>query len=84
MERVDTELDRLARKCSTVEELKRDFLLDRVLSVYSPDVADHVDLKRPKSTINLANVIHDYLEGRQHWRDRCTGSHTTWTRSNEK
>ena len=40
--------------------------MGRVLSVYSPDVADHVELKKTKTAIDLANVIHDYLDGRQH------------------
>lgn len=35
VERVDTALDRLARGCSTIEELKKEFLMGRVLSVYS-------------------------------------------------
>ena len=81
---MNTSLARLARGCATVDELRWEFMMGRVLSLYSPDVADHVELKKPKTSIDLANVMHDYLEGRQHWKDRRTGSHSSGTRLSDR
>jgi len=43
-----------------------------------------VYLKKPASAVELANVIQDYLDGRQHWRDRRSGSHPSGNRLSDR
>ena len=40
----------------------------RYLSAFSPEVADYVRLRQPKTTIEMANVGQQYYDGKQAWR----------------
>ena len=45
-------------------------VLGRFLSTYSSDVVDYIMLRKPKTTVEAANLVQTYLEGKQGWRDR--------------
>ena len=47
----------------------KEFLFGKLLSLYSPDVADYVQLRQPKSAVELANLVQDYLDTRTYWKD---------------
>ena len=48
----------------------KEFLFGKLLSLYSPDVTDYVQLRQPKSAVELVNLIQDYRDTRTYWKDR--------------
>lgn len=63
-------LNRLMQDCGTVADCKREFLMGKLLSYYPPEVAEFVLLRQPKTALEAANLVQDYQDGRNSWRDR--------------
>ena len=68
--RVETIYDRMVHKCETDKDYRWEMLAGRYLSTYSAEVADYVRIREPKTTIDMANLVQQYFDGKRTWRDR--------------
>ena len=70
LRQIETTFHGLTHRCKSVKEMEWEMVLGRFLSTYSSDVVDYVMLCKPKTTVEAANLVQNYLEGKQGWRDR--------------
>lgn len=70
LRQIETTYHRLTHRCTTPAEIEWEMVLGRFLSTYSPEVADYVLLRKPKTTVAAANLVQNCLEGKQSWRER--------------
>ena len=70
MRRVESTYDRIVHQCETKHDSWWEMVTGRYLSAFSPEVADYVRLRQPKTTVEMANLVQQHYDGKQAWRDR--------------
>ena len=70
MRRVEAAYDRMVRKCKTETDFRWEMVSGRYLSTYTPEVADYVRIRQPKTTIEIANLVQQYYDAKPVWRDQ--------------
>lgn len=68
--RIETIYDRMVHNCKTEQEYRWEMVTGRYLSTYSSEVADYVRIREPKTTIEMANLVQQYFDGKQVWSDQ--------------
>lgn len=53
-----------------MEDARRELVMEKFLSLYSPDCVDYVRLRQPKLVLDAANLVQNHLHERQQWRER--------------
>ena len=74
--KVETLVQRMTRNCTSIADCCREFVFAK-FSQCIVTVSEHVELRRPATGQELATIIQDYVEGRQHWRNKRTGQNGT-------
>ena len=67
--RIEAAYDRMVRKCDTEQEFRWEMVSGRYLSTYSAEVSDYVQVRQPKTTIEMANLVQQYFDAKQTWRE---------------
>ena len=63
--RVETTYDHMVHKCETEKDYRWEMVTGRFLSTYSAEIADYVRIRQPKTTIEMANLVQQYFDGKQ-------------------
>ena len=56
----------MVHKCKTDKDYRWEIVAGCFLSTYSPEVADYVRIRQPKTTIEMANQVQQYFDGRRY------------------
>ena len=67
LRQLDSCYSRIARDCTSPAELRQEILIGRLLSLYPPDIADYIYLRKPTNAHQAAHFLQNYLDSHP-WR----------------
>ena len=77
-------MQRAAHGCGSVQEVVAKLTMAKFLTLYSPDVANYVQLQDPRTVGEAANLVQEYYQRQQSRDHRRPYSQKPWMRSYDR
>ena len=75
VEELQVLLDRMIKDCETVEKVKKEIVMGKLLSLCPQEVAEYALLKKLSTILETANIIQEKLDTSHAWKRQSSYHH---------